>query len=109
MKHTLMIRTTQAHCNFNQIRLRIKKQPGGNVTRLISLTNTCGETSAFATCEASTLASPQKFRCWCLSRGNFNWYGGERNLCDLHQDIADAAGAKKNRGLITISIAAAKF
>ena len=34
-------------------------------------------------------SAPEKFRAWCLARGNFNWGGNQTQLQMLHRDVGD--------------------
>lgn len=66
----------------------------GNVTRLVQLTNTAGESCRGPNpggCQIMTardFCAPEKFREWCLFKGNFDWSAGVTELHKLHDDVA---------------------
>ena len=77
------------------------------MTRLVRLVNIKGEMSAGPEAGGTNIlppdlfASAEKYRAWCLERGNFNWGvgGGAGNLelQMLHSDVSDNAAYKVAR------------
>ena len=86
--------TMKAISNFRISYLRVVKNPDGTVTRRVRLKNVHGETSQMAELPASALASPEKFRTWCLNRGNFVWTAGTQGLSMLASDICQPGGSR---------------
>lgn len=84
--------------------LFLLRAPDGNVERLVRLRNIRGEVSCGSHINGSTaldpvsLSAPEKFRAWCLARGNFNWSGNQNQLQMFHRDIgAENVGRLVNR------------
>lgn len=69
----------------------------GKVTRLVRLKNLLGETSqgpnpgGSEILDADAFCAPEKFRRWCLGKGNFNWAGNQKELQMLHEDVGREA------------------
>jgi hypothetical protein len=93
--------------NFKMECLYLLRGADGNVTRLVRLVNTVGEVSAGPEAggtdilPAEQFGSAEKFRTWCLSKGNFNWGVGEGagnlELQMLHSDVSNNAAYKVAR------------
>lgn len=93
--------------NFKMECLYLLRGTDGNVTRLVRLVNILGEVSAGPETggtdilPADLFASAEKFRAWCLLKGNFNWGvgGGAGNieLQMLHSDVSSNAAYKVAR------------
>ena len=65
--------------------------PGDAIARReFSLKNTKGERAGPTSISAYNLSTPDRFREWCLNRGNFVWGGGVKELFALHKQIATA-------------------
>lgn len=73
--------------------LFLLRKPDGSVDRLVRLKNIRGEASrgiqvgGSDVLEAMLFSAPEKFRAWCLARGNFNWGGNQTHLQMLHRDV----------------------
>lgn len=90
--------------NFKLECLYLLRGSDGNVTRLVRLVNVLGEVSegrefgGTDVLPSDAFASAEKFRAWCLSKGNFNWGvgGGAGNieLQMLHADTSSKAAYK---------------
>jgi hypothetical protein len=97
----LLAGAPEAVSNFKMECLYLLRDATGNVTRLVRMVNTLGEISEGREIgEADVLpslefSSAEKFRAWCLGKGNFNWGvgGGAGNieLQMLHADVSHAA------------------
>ncbi len=74
--------------NFQIECLYLLKKCDGNMDRLVRLVNDIGERTGVEVLDAEGLHAPQKFRKWCLAKGNFTWGAGEKELQKLHEDIA---------------------
>ncbi|MGN6555246.1 MAG: hypothetical protein ACTHLW_16180, partial [Verrucomicrobiota bacterium] len=73
--------------NFEIECLYLLKKCDGNKDRLVRLVNDIGERTGVEVIDAEGLHAPQKFRKWCLSKGNYTWGAGEKELQKLHEDI----------------------
>lgn len=90
--------------NFNLECLYLLRGSDGNVTRLVRLVNTVGEMSEGPETGGTDIlppdlyASAEKFRAWCLSKGNFNWGVGESagniELQKLQRDASNDSAYK---------------
>ena len=97
----------EAVSNFKMECLYLLRGADGNVTRLVRLVNTLGEvsdgpeTGGTDILPAVEFSSAEKFRAWCLLKGNFNWGvgGGAGNLelQMLHSDVSSNAAYKVAR------------
>ena len=78
----------------------------GKVSRLVRLHNTVGETTGIVVMDAEAFHAPQKFRLWCLERGNYIWGTGERagekEIGKLQMDIARLAAWRVVNSVVTI-------
>lgn len=91
----------EAVSNFKMECLYLLRGADGNVTRLVRLVNTLGEISegreigGADVLPSEEFGSAEKFRTWCLGKGNFNWGvgGGAGNLelQMLHSDVSAGA------------------
>ena len=79
--------------NFKLECLFLLRKPDDTVDRLVRLRNVMGETSrgphpgGSEILEAMPFGAPEKFRTWCLSRGNFAFSGNQTHLQMMHEDI----------------------
>ena len=97
----------EAVSNFKMECLYLLRGVDGNVTRLVRLVNTLGEmsegpeTGGTDILPAEEFASAEKFRAWCLHKGNFNWgvglSAGNIELQMLHSDVSSNAAYKVAR------------
>lgn len=90
--------------NFKMECLFLLRKPDGSVDRLVRLENVMGEISkgthpgGCEILEAIPFGSPEKFRSWCLSRGNFAFSGNQTHLQMIHEDeCRRSAGRIVNR------------
>jgi hypothetical protein len=74
----------------------------GDIQRLVLLHNDVGETAGPVNMDCEAFHAPQKFRKWCLARGNFNWGGGEKELQKLHNDIGRLAAWRVVNQVVTL-------
>jgi len=78
--------------DFEMECLFLLRKSNGQVERLVRLKNILGEVSrgphhnGSDLLDAKAYASPEKFREWCLLRGNFAWHGNQVELQKLHAD-----------------------
>jgi hypothetical protein len=83
--------------NFDMECLFLLRKPDGSVDRLVRLRNILGEVSRGQhhgesdVLDPKAFASPEKFREWCLARGNFSWHGNQNHLQMLHLDLTHFA------------------
>ena len=87
--------------NFKMECLYLLQDASGNVRRLVRLVNTAGEVSKGREIGGADVlpnemyAGAEKFRQWCLSKGNFNWGvgngAGNLELQMLHIDVSKNA------------------
>ena len=82
--------------------LYLLKMPDGQIERRVRLVNILGETSGEINLDSKAFASPEKFRDWCLSKGNFAWSGNQTALHELHKDICAAAAWKVINLVVTL-------
>jgi hypothetical protein len=97
----LLAGAPEAVSNFKMECLYLLRDATGNVTRLVRMVNTLGEVSEGREIGGADVlpslefSSAEKFRAWCLGKGNFNWGvgGGAGNieLQMLHADMSHAA------------------
>jgi hypothetical protein len=100
----LLAGVPEAVSNFRIDCVFLLRGQDGNVTRLVRLINVDGEVSEGRESGGTDIlpseqfASAEKFRAWCLSKGNFNWGvgGGAGNieLQMLHADVSKTAAYK---------------
>ena len=90
--------------NFVMECLFLLRKADGDVDRLVRLRNVVGEVSIGPNHQGSDVligeafAAPEKFRKWCLNRGNFAWGGNQKDLQRLHEDNTnDAAWRVMNK------------
>jgi hypothetical protein len=91
----------EAVSNFKMECLYLLRDAKGDVTRLVRLVNTLGEISMGREMGGADIlpsvefSSAEKFRAWCLGRGNFTWGvgGGAGNieLQMLHVDVSHSS------------------
>ena len=97
----------EAVSNFKLECLYLLRGVNGEVTRLVRLVNILGEVSSGPetggtdVLPADLFASAEKFRAWCLGRGNFNWgVGGGAGMIELqmlHSDVSNNAAYRVAR------------
>jgi len=89
--------TPEPVSNFRMDCLFLLRKSDGEVERLVQLSNINGETSRGVNHQGSDIldkhafAAPEKFREWCLGRGNFAWGGNQKDLQKMHEDNANVA------------------
>jgi hypothetical protein len=81
--------------------LFLLRRPDGHTDRLVRLINVVGEATGLEQLDAEAFHAPQKFRRWCLDRGNYNWGAGEKELQKLHIDIGRATAWKTVRQVVS--------
>ena len=74
----------------------------GDIQRLVELRNDVGESAGPVNMDCEAFHAPQKFRKWCLARGNFNWGAGEKELQKLHNDIGRLAAWRVVNQVVTL-------
>ena len=88
--------------NFEIRCLFLLKCADGNVQRLVELRNVAGESTGKVNLDSEAFHAPQKFRKWCLERGNFTWGAGEKELQKLHNDISRLAAWRVVNQVVTL-------
>ncbi|MDE2099464.1 MAG: hypothetical protein KGL39_19590 [Patescibacteria group bacterium] len=78
------------------------KAADGDIQRLVELRNDVGEAAGPVNMDCEAFHAPQKFRKWCLARGNFNWGAGEKELQKLHNDIGRLAAWRVVNQVVTL-------
>ncbi len=73
--------------DFRMDCLFLLKRADGHMDRLVRLRNVVNERTGLERLDSEALHAPQKFRRWCLDKGNFHWGAGEKELHKLHRDI----------------------
>jgi hypothetical protein len=94
----------EAVSNFKMECLYLLRDATGNVTRLVRLVNALGEISEGREIGGADVlpslefSSAEKFRAWCLGKGNFNWgVGGGAGNIELQMLQADMSHAAAYR------------
>jgi hypothetical protein len=88
--------------NFEIRCLFLLKAADGDIQRLVELRNDVGESAGPVNMDCEAFHAPQKFRKWCLARGNFNWGAGEKELQKLHNDIGRLAAWRVVNQVVTL-------
>lgn len=73
--------------DFRMECLFLLEKPNGEMDRLVRLRNVAGEAVGPIALDPEAFHAPQKFRQWCVARGNFAYQGGEKELQRLHEDV----------------------
>ena len=84
--------TPEGIADFKLEVLFLMRKPDGSVDRMVRLKNIRGEVNHGIAGDSDVLdavsfSAPEKFRAWCLARGNFNWGGNQIHLQTLHRDV----------------------
>ncbi len=88
--------------NFRIECLYLLRMPDGHIERRVRLVNILGESSGEINLDSKAFASPEKFRDYCLSWGNFAWSGNQTALQALHADICAEAAWKMINLVVTL-------
>lgn len=91
----------EAVSDFRLDCLYLVEKPDGNMDRLIRMVNVSGEKTGLIPLNSLAFHAPTKFREFALSKGNFTWAGGEKQLQNLMEDVNRSVAWKRVKQIVS--------